>query len=113
MIIVCTGGRDHKDRDLVYKVLNELSPKAVIVGDCPTGVDLYVREWCSETNANFTVFKADWDQHMLAAGPLRNQEMINFAYKLKAVVIAFRGNKGTRDCTDRARMRKMIVLEAK
>lgn len=113
MIIVLTGGRDHGDRDLVVNVLNKLNPKGIIVGDCPTGVDLFVREWCQEQNANYTVFEADWDKHHLAAGPLRNRNMINFASLLGAILIAFKGGKGTANCVKEAKARNMIVLEAK
>lgn len=118
MIILCTGGRDYKDREFVFRVLEQLSPKGVMVGDCPTGVDLFVREWCevrktSSPGFGYTVFDADWDTNGLAAGPLRNQDMVTLGFKIRAVVLAFKGGKGTRDCVDRARMRKMIVLEAK
>ena len=113
MIIICTGGRNHKDRDLVCRVLNELKPKGVIVGDCPSGVDLYVKEWCKESKTDFTVFDADWTKHGLAAGPIRNKTMVCFGAPLKAILIAFEGGRGTADCVRHAKARNMIVLEAK
>lgn len=113
MIIVCTGGRDHKDVVLVDKVLDSLNPKGVIVGDCPTGVDLYVRAWCRMKGVDFTIFKADWDSFGLSAGPKRNFEMVKFGSKLGAILIAFKGNKGTADCVRVAKANKMLVLEAK
>jgi len=113
MIIVCSGGRDHKNRDLINKVLNGLNPVGVIVGDCPTGVDLFVREWCVENKVTHTVFKAYWNQLGLSAGPARNKKMVMFGKSLGAVLIAFKGNKGTKDCSMQAKAIGMIVLEAK
>lgn len=117
MILVCTGGRDHKDMDLVNRVLDHLKPKAVIVGDCPTGVDLFVRSWCKMTNTNFTVFEADWTMYGRAAGPLRNKKMIDFAKKLSTkgsvILVCFKGGAGTKNCQEYARSRDILILECK
>jgi len=110
--IVITGGRDYKDKKTVFKVLNVLNPQKIYVGDCPTGVDKFVLEW--QTNNMRTAllqFKADWDEHGRAAGPIRNKEMIlaakqdNFDF-----VIAFPGGKGTVDCVKHAKNAGFVVL---
>lgn len=66
------------------------------VGDCPTGVDLYAREWGAAR-----VFRADWQAHGKAAGPRRNAEMVAWAAEAdEALLIAMpapssRGTWGT------------------
>lgn len=52
----------------------------VVVGDCPTGLDKCVREWCPEAR----VFEADWEAHGKAAGPIRNRKMVQAADLLVA-----------------------------
>lgn len=119
MIIVCTGGRDYKDVDKVHHILNMLSPMGIIVGDCPTGVDLFIREWCESVkiirpNFKYTVLEANWDKEGLAAGPIRNKKMVMLGKKFTNVLLlAFKGGKGTADCIKHARAVNMIVLEAK
>lgn len=113
MIIICTGGRDNLDTVLVDRVLDTLNPKGVIVGDCPTGIDLFVRAYCRYKNINFTIFEANWNKYGLSAGPVRNKEMIKFGLPLGAILIAFKGGKGTMDCIKQAKAANMLVLETK
>lgn len=118
MIVICTGGRNNEDKNLVWKVLDNLAPKGVIVGDCPTGIDLHVRDWCHDRKIidptfGYTVFEADWNQFGLSAGPKRNREMVIFGSKIRAILVAFKGGKGTADCVRNAKAIKMLVLEAK
>lgn len=47
------------------------------------------------------VFKADWDKHGKAAGPIRNQQMLDEGKP--DLVLAFAGGKGTDDMCRRAR----------
>jgi hypothetical protein len=56
----------------------------VLVGDCPTGVDLCVREWCERAEQNYFVFEAHWDKYGRAAGPERNQRIAAAADRLVA-----------------------------
>lgn len=110
--IVVTGGRDYQDFAMVEDTLDFLAPAEVLVGDCPTGVDKMVREWCDSTFTPCTVFKANWEKHGKAAGPKRNSEMVR-ASKVDAAVIAFPGGKGTADCVRRAISLNRIVMEVK
>jgi len=102
MIIVCTGGRDHDEPTVVEMTLLDLNPKGVIVGDCSTGVDLYVRTLCDYNKILYTVFKADWSKHGKSAGPLRNKEMVKMGKMLGATLVAFKGGKGTANCIKEA-----------
>lgn len=114
MKIVCTGGRDFEDFEMVHHFLDRLQPKVVHVGDCPTGLDHYVREWCEiEGNpVSITVHHANWEKFGKSAGPRRNRAMLEDAGD-NAIVFAFRGGRGTASCTLIALELGMTVCEVK
>lgn len=103
MIIVVTGYRYWQHWEVVDRVLEwhldfAEGDLAVGVGDCPTGADLFVRMWCEVNHVPYREWVAPWISHGKAAGPIRNQDMIN--RERPARVIAFlhhlsRGALGT------------------
>lgn len=68
------------------------------------GADSLVKEYCEKWNITCIEYKADWDKHGRAAGPIRNQEMLN-DFKPN-VLLAFikhgAANIGTKDMINRA-----------
>lgn len=104
--VIVTGGRDYADHSMITDVLNFLSPHTVIQGGA-SGADKLADEWASEFAQSIT-FKADWNKHGKAAGPIRNAQMLD-AYP-HAVVVAFKGGDGTEGCIKLAKQRNMIVL---
>ncbi len=115
MRILFTGGRNFQNAKAVKKLLDHLSKDKnfeVVVGDA-TGFDQIVREWCDENlldeNNIVTceVFYADWDKYGNAAGPIRNQAMVDFEPNL---CIAGPGGVGTRDCVDKCHAAGIPVL---
>ena len=84
------------------------------VGDCPTGVDNWVKQ-CAHMYAEYT---ADWEQDGKAAGPIRNKHMLEGAQKwakesgLEIEVIAFPAGKspGTRNCIKQATALGLTVI---
>lgn len=72
----------------------------VLVGDCPTGVDRCIRDWCAEEGILPIEYKARWGEFGDGAGPERNGRMVADADWL----IAFWDGKsrGTLDCITRA-----------
>jgi len=111
--IIVTGGRDYTDKDHVWQVLDSVRPGNVIVGDCPSGVDAFVRGWLMRTPklTGFVVYEAHWETEGKAAGPLRNQRMVDD--HPEALLIAFPGGRGTAHCTDAARKAGLVVLEVR
>lgn len=87
---------------LRVRVVAEGPDSAVLVGDCPTGVDAEIRKryiYCLMSANDPKVFEADWNKHGKAAGPIRNKEMVSESDGL----IAFwdgksRGTKNAIDC---------------
>lgn len=102
-IIVC-GGRDFERGDWVNGVLDMHAEDhvidAIIQGDCPTGADRLARRWAIANNHHLETFPADWRAHGKAAGPIRNQQMIDEGRP--TMVFAFPGGRGTADMIRRA-----------
>jgi hypothetical protein len=95
--IAVSGGRDHTDPMQVWSVLSGLyigRPFKLLVGDCPTGVDKFAREWAADNGVECQVFHAEWDLFGKAAGPKRNENMLSYSRDLWCLV-AFQGGRGT------------------
>jgi hypothetical protein len=110
MRIIVTGYRHWQDSRVIWNRMQRLqdvcalerSGLEVAVGDCPTGVDSFIRDWAVTAPASLRIFYADWGTHGQSAGPLRNKEMIDTVMREGPVdrVIAFLhpDPKGTRQC---------------
>lgn len=111
-VLVC-GGRDYTDQAMLFGVLDmesEHGPiNAIIQGDCPTGADRLARLWALSRNEHYDSYPADWQSHGRAAGPIRNQQMIDEGRPTK--VFAFPGGRGTADMVRRARAAGVPVFE--
>lgn len=119
-VLVC-GGRDYADRDAVFRALDGLTGEitdetplgtidlVVIHGACPTGADLWADEWAIINWSRFEEYPADWPKHGRAAGPIRNQRMIDEGRP--DLVLAFPGGRGTADMVRRARAAGIEVRE--
>jgi len=111
-VLVC-GGRHFDDRAFVFGYLDMLSESVVIntiiQGDCPTGADHLARMWAISRNHHFDSFPANWNAHGRAAGPIRNQRMIDEGRPTMGV--AFPGGRGTADMVRRLKAAGIAVHE--
>lgn len=91
-----TGGRDYTDRAVIADALAVLSVDRLLMvnGDCPTGADAIAKELWEERGGKVELHPADWNKHGKAAGPLRNQQMVDSGL---SAVIVFDGGRGTAD----------------
>lgn len=117
-VLVC-GGRDFNDRDFIHNTLCELNesrgPFTCVIHGAATGADSEAMIW-TQMMATVQPIKhlpmvADWRSHGKAAGPIRNQRMIDEGKP--DLVIAFPGGRGTADMTRRARTARLEVIEPK
>jgi hypothetical protein len=111
-VLIC-GGRDFNRHSFIYHALDDISDETgpfshVIVGGA-SGADYWGESWAYMQRVPFTVFKADWKRHGRAAGPIRNQQMIEDGKP--DLVVAFPGGKGTADMVSRARRAGIRVVE--
>ena len=106
-VLVC-GGHNYSDLATVRDVLDRLeSIDVLIVGDAP-GADNIAARWADLNAVPRLTFKADWERHGRAAGPIRNQRMLNEGKP--TIVVAFPGGRGTEDMVLRARKASIPVL---
>jgi hypothetical protein len=97
-VLVC-GGRNYADTPSVFATLDEIMPTHVIHG-AASGADHIAGMWATARKVPCTAYPADWRKHGKAAGPIRNQVMLESSKP--DLVIAFPGGSGTADMIRRA-----------
>lgn len=124
-LLVC-GGRDYSDRDRVnlelYKFCDEHGlwsepdqygnkmpgPLTIIHGGAK-GADHLADDWAVVNWTGLEEYKADWKKNSKAAGPIRNQRMLDEGKP--DVVMAFPGGKGTAHMVRIAKRAGVKVIE--
>ena len=110
-VLVC-GGRSYRDVKMVNVVLDAIdlkAPIALVMQGAATGADECARAWAARRAVACLSVPADWGRLGRAAGPLRNQRMLDDWSP--SVVVAFPGGAGTADMVRRARSGRVPVLE--
>lgn len=101
-VLVC-GGRDYAQKEHAFLTLDRLNGRHgidLIIQGGANGADYLAHRWAEERRVPCQEFRADWNQHGPAAGPLRNARMI--AEGCPDIVIAFKGGRGTADMIRKA-----------
>lgn len=111
-ILVC-GGRDFDNWDLLSDTLDFESDYAVrgnvIIQGGAIGADFLARVWAVDRRVSYEEYPADWKKYGKAAGPIRNQQMLDEGKP--DLVVAFPGGFGTADMVRRARKAGVEVIE--
>ncbi len=101
MRILVTGSRDWDDSFAVGKVismhLDDDSNHVIVQGGCPTGADLFAREFAAQRGIKVESHLADWKQYGRSAGPKRNAEMVRLGADCCLAFIK-NGSKGATHC---------------
>lgn len=113
-VLVC-GSRDWTDRKRLYQVLDQVHVShditAVIEGEA-RGADKMARGWAASRNIAVAAFPADWNRYKLAAGPIRNRQML--IEGKPELIVAFHDDlphsKGTRNMITQAMKAGLPVL---
>lgn len=116
-VLVC-GGRDFDDRSAMARALRRFKPTTptdddlaehVIITGGASGADELAAQYAEVFGIRLRVYPADWRTHGRAAGPIRNQRMLDEGKP--DLVIAFPGGRGTADMVRRARAAGVKVEE--
>lgn len=109
MIVLVTGGRDYRDKGVLYAVLDRLHAErgfsVLVHGDAGRyklyarrplaieGADALAGRWADERGIDQIKFPANWNGLGDAAGMKRNKQMLEFTRP--DLCIAFPGGRGT------------------
>lgn len=111
VVLVC-GGRNFAAGEWLFKVLDKLHSEneiTLIIHGNARGADVLAGAWARKNSVGCQSFPADWGKHGKAAGPIRNQEMLDAS--TPDLVIAFPGARGTADMKNRAQKAGVKIME--
>ncbi len=101
-VLVC-GDRNWSDMDLIKCALVDIEATEVVHGGC-RGADLLGLEAAEFLGLDVVAYPADWNRYGRAAGPIRNQQMLDMGEP--DMVFAFHNDidasRGTKDMLRRA-----------
>lgn len=127
MEVIITGGRYYSDRTQLYLTLDTIRENneiSLIIQGGASGADKLAIEYAELHKINFKTYDAKWKdlsypdarikenrygKYDSEAGPRRNRLMIDS--HPNAILIAFKGNQGTRDCIRSARKAGLKVID--
>jgi len=94
-VLVC-GGRNYNERNTVFAILDEIHAETIIslvINGQASGADSLSTLWAIQHGVPVHLEPADWKKHGRAAGPIRNQKMMD--EQRPDLVVAFPGGAGT------------------
>lgn len=114
MRIIITGDRNwyciKLARQIIFRLGCRYSDFVIVHGACKTGVDKAFDDAALEAHLIPERHPASWETLKLAAGPLRNGEMVKAGAKFAiAVHKNLSWSKGTKDCVKQLRQAKIPV----
>ncbi len=111
-VLVC-GGRNYTDKRRFDSFMDDFSQRKqrviCIIEGGATDADRLARNWAEERMLPVMTFKANWGKFGKAAGPIRNEWMLD--YGTPEYVIAFPGGKGTENMVDQADQACVSVIK--
>lgn len=106
MKVIIAGSRHmpFSKYDLIQKAitLSGFNVEEVVCGQAP-GADTYGAKWAYTNKIPIKNFPAEWSKYGKKAGPIRNQQMADYADAL--IVFIWNGSRGSQDML--SRMQKM------
>ena len=109
-VLVC-GSRSWNNRRTVYVALDELHARyhfTCVMTGAYHGIDNYAEQWARNRCIKYIGVPANWRQHGLGAGPIRNQRMID--EERPELGVAFPGGDGTADMVRRLEAAKIELV---
>ncbi len=109
MRVAIVGSRSVRESGLVARAVEESGfPVRHLVTGGARGVDSSAERWARRHGIPVTIHRAKWRRYGSAAGPIRNQQVVDDA---EAVIAVWDGTStGTADTVERARKRGIPVF---
>ena len=111
--LIIAGGRDFNDYQLLqletqrFLVEQGFNPsQLIIVSGNAKGADSLGEEFAEKYNFPIATYPADWNKNGKAAGPIRNEEMANFA--THAIIFWDSISRGSKNMIETARKYNLI-----
>jgi hypothetical protein len=112
MVVLCCGDRDWTDSAAIAAEFARRPEITTVVHGACRGADLLCADAAVAARCVVISEPADWTRYGRAAGPIRNQRMLDL-YPID-LVLAFHANlaasRGTADMVNRARRRGVPVI---
>lgn len=111
MKVIIAGCRDRTiEQEHLDRILANLISKCTeIVSGGAFGIDHCGEEWATRHNIPIKQFLPDWDKHGRAGGPIRNEQMAQYADML--VAVWDRKSRGTKNMISQMeKLNKPIVV---
>ncbi|CAB3798793.1 DUF2493 domain-containing protein [Pararobbsia alpina] len=109
-IIVC-GSRDYAQQGYLESWLDRfhsVTPVSLLIYGGATGADRLAATWATKNDIPTALYPAQWKSYGLAAGPIRNAQML---LERPDRVIAFPGGKGTANMIKQAKRAGFQVIK--
>ena len=112
--LLIAGSRTFEDRELLYRVADEVlagDNETVIIEGGARGADSLAKDYALERGLELVEFKADWKQYGRAAGPKRNDEMVDYIKEKDGEALYFwdEESRGTKQCIESAQKKGVPV----
>lgn len=111
--LLVTGSRDWTNEALLRRriqlFVELLDIQVLRHGHCPIGADAMADTWGRELGLTVERYPADWNNAGPAAGPARNQQMVDLGAEL-CLAFPVPGSRGTWDCVRRAQQAGIDTL---
>lgn len=107
--ILCCGCRDWDSWDLIRNKMKDLSKDTIIIEGDARGADKMCGWIAEQLGLTVLKFPADWDKYGKAAGPIRNQQMIDKGKPTEAIAFWDGVSRGTSDMINRLKKANIPV----
>jgi len=112
MKVIVTGGRTYLNKIQLFETLDAIMRSEnkidVLIQGGASGADSLAMCWANTRNVECKTYWAQWDKFGKEAGRKRNRLML--FENQDAVVIAFKGGRGTGHCVEMAKSLNMKVI---
>lgn len=104
---VVAGGRTYQLTEKDKERLDSIAGIGELVSGGARGADSCAEQWATLRKIPIVRFKADWEAHGKAAGPIRNRQMARYA----DIVVLFPGGRGTNSMRREAKKAGCLIYD--